>query len=157
MRRYALWSADPRPSPTDPEPEGRTHGFMPGIGGGFLGADRRSSSAVTLALVAALGVLTAGLALATVGLISEIRSMPSLDRADLAARRRLLDAALLGCASVPIALAFRDSLWRLVGTSTGQADLADLDRLLAVVAAVVISATFLIEMVAHVHEPAVPR
>jgi hypothetical protein len=30
-------------------------------------------------------------------------------------RRRLLDAALLGSASVPIALAFRDSLWWLVG------------------------------------------
>ena len=50
-------------------------------------------------------------------------------------RRRLLDATLVGSASVPIALAFRDSLWWLVGSSTQRASLADLDVLLAIVAA----------------------
>jgi len=230
----------------------------------ILGADRGSWSTVTPALVGALGILTAGLAFAALGLISEIRRMPTFDRAGPAgpdwladatglanrlsqrvgplepvgtaivravdrwawawvrrrpitaavltaagfaalfdvgslregyslsllvfvlvvawcgmfaflvavgsylgllrpsgrrpgASRRLLDAALLGCASVPIVLAFRDSLWRLVGTSTSQTGLADLDRLLIFVAASVICATLLLETFAHVHEPAVPR
>ena len=68
------------------------------------------------------------------------------------ARRRLLDATLLGCASVPITLAFRDSLWRLVGSSTGQAGLAGLDRLLIVVAASVVGVTFVAESIARIHE-----
>jgi hypothetical protein len=227
-----------------------------------LGADRRSWSTVTPALVGALGILTAGLAFAAAGLISETRRMPMIDRADAAGpdwladatglanrlsqrlgplepvgtaigravdrwawawvrrrpitaavltaagfatlfdvgslreghslpllvfvlvvawcgmfaflvaigsylglvrssarrqgtNRRLLDAALLGCASVPIVLAFRDSLWGLVGTSTSQAGLGDLDRLLILVAASVIGATFVVETIAHVHAPGV--
>jgi hypothetical protein len=226
-----------------------------------LGADRGSWSTVTPALVGALGILTAGLAFAALGLISEVRRMPGFNRADpaapdwladvtaLAARisqrlgplervgtaiiravdrwawvwvrrrpitaavltaagfaalfdvgslregyslpllvfvlvvawcgmfaflvaigsflglvrssarrqgayRRLLDAALLGCASVPIVLAFRDSLWGLVGASASQAGLGDLDRLLILVAASVIGATFVVETIARVHAPA---
>jgi hypothetical protein len=68
------------------------------------------------------------------------------------ARRRLLDAALLGCASVPITLAFRDSLWGLVGTSVAGAGLGDLDRLLISVAATVAGTTFLIETIARIHD-----
>ena len=68
------------------------------------------------------------------------------------ARRRLLDATLLGCASVPITLAFRDSLWGLVGTSAGQAGLAELDRLLVLVAAAVVGLTFVVETIARIHE-----
>jgi hypothetical protein len=229
----------------------------------ILAADRGSWSTVTPALVGALGILTAGLAFGAAGLISEIRQMPTFDRADPAApdwladatalasrmnqrlgplepigtgivqavdrwaaawvrrrpitaavltaagfaalfdvgslregyslrllvfvlvvawcgmfaflvaigsylglvrssarrqgaNRRLLDAALLGCASVPIVLAFRDSLWGLVGTSTGQAGLGDLDRLLIFVAASVICATFVVETIGHVHDAGAP-
>lgn len=68
------------------------------------------------------------------------------------ARRRLLDATLLGCASVPITLAFRDSLWGLVGSSTVAAGLAELDQLLILVAASVVGLTFLVETIARIHE-----
>ena len=67
-------------------------------------------------------------------------------------RRRLLDAVLLGCASVPIVLAFRDSLWGLVGTSASQAALGDLDRLLVTATAIVVSTTFLVETLARIHQ-----
>ena len=67
-------------------------------------------------------------------------------------RRRLLDAALVGSASIPIALAFRDSLWWLVGSSTERAGLADLDVLLAIVAASIAGATLVIETIGHVHD-----
>jgi hypothetical protein len=68
-------------------------------------------------------------------------------------RRRLLDAALVGSASVPIALAFRDPLWWLVGASTERASLADLDMLLAIVAASIAGAILVIETIGHVHDP----
>ena len=69
-----------------------------------------------------------------------------------AVRRRLLDAAVLGTASVPIVLAFRDSLWWLVGSSTERASLANLDLLLAFVAASIAGATLVIETIGHVHD-----
>jgi hypothetical protein len=69
-------------------------------------------------------------------------------------RRRLLDATLLGCASVPITLAFRDSLWGFVGIPASQAGLADLDRLLILVAASVVALTFVAETVARIHDRA---
>jgi len=71
-------------------------------------------------------------------------------------RRRLLDATLLGCASVPITLAFRDSLWGFVGTSTITPGLAELDRLLILVAASVVGLTFVVETIARIHERADP-
>ena len=67
-------------------------------------------------------------------------------------RRRMLDAALVGCASVPLALAFRDSLWWLVGSSTERGSLADLDRLLAILAASAAGATLVIETIGHIHD-----
>ena len=70
--------------------------------------------------------------------------------------RRLLDAALVGAASVPIALAVRDSLWWLVGSSTERANLADLDMLLAIVAASAAGLTFFIETIGHVHDARTP-
>ena len=68
------------------------------------------------------------------------------------ARRRFLDAALIGSGSVPIALAFRDSLWWLVGSSTERSGLAELAVLLAVVAASAAGATLVIETIGHVHD-----
>ncbi len=70
--------------------------------------------------------------------------------------RRLLDAALVGAASVPITLAVRDSLWWLVGSSTERANLADLDMLLAIVAASAAGLTFFIETIGHVHDARTP-
>lgn len=70
------------------------------------------------------------------------------------ARRRLLDAALAGCISVPVALALRDSFWWMVGSSVEHAGLADLDRLLALVAASAVAVTLLLETLGHVHDGA---
>ena len=67
-------------------------------------------------------------------------------------RRRVLDAGLVASASVPIALAFRDPLWLLVGSSIERASVADLDMLLAITAASAAGLTFLIETIGRVHE-----
>ena len=64
----------------------------------------------------------------------------------------MLDAAFVGSASVPIALAFRDSLWWLVGSSTERGSLADLDVLLVIVAASAAGATLVIETIGHIHD-----
>src|ERR1019366_9198573 len=61
----------------------------------ILGADRGSWSTVTPALVGALGIFTAGLALGALGLISEIRRMPTFDRAGPAGPDWLADATRL--------------------------------------------------------------
>jgi hypothetical protein len=46
-------------------------------------------------------------------------------------RRRALDAAATMCASVPVALALRDSLWWVVGSTSERAGLGQLWTLLA--------------------------
>ena len=74
-------------------------------------------------------------------------------RAPIGTRRRLLDSTLVGCAAVPIALAFRDWLWALVGSSSSAAGLVDLDRLLILVATTGFLATFVLETLGHRHEP----
>ena len=51
-------------------------------------------------------------------------TMPSTGR-----RRRLIDAVTLMCASVPVALAFRDSLWWAIGSTNGQPGLGPLATL----------------------------
>jgi hypothetical protein len=67
-------------------------------------------------------------------------------------RRRLLDAVLAGSASVPVALAFRDSLWWLVGTSVERSSLGDLDRLLGLTALAIAGATFVVETLGGVRD-----
>jgi hypothetical protein len=86
--------------------------------------------------------------LATVSYLGVVRPASPLT----GGRRRLVDAALVGSASVPIVLAFRDSLWGLVGTAAGQAGLGDLDRLLILMAASVFGVTLFVETLARVHE-----
>ena len=67
-------------------------------------------------------------------------------------RRRFLDAAVIGSASVPIALAFRDPLWWLVGSSAERSGLADLALLVVVVAASAAGLMLVIETIGHVHD-----
>src|SRR5207244_3743907 len=52
-------------------------------------------------------------------------------------RRRVIDASTLACASTPITLAFRDSLWWLVGSRVADAGVQQLEALLAVIGALV--------------------
>ncbi len=64
-------------------------------------------------------------------------------------RRRIIDAAVIGCASVPAALAFRDWLWWIVGASSGGSDrLARLLLTVAVGAALIVLAS---EAILRVH------
>jgi hypothetical protein len=54
-------------------------------------------------------------------------------------RRRAVDAAVIGCLAVPLALAFRDSLWWVFGSDTGGPDrLAELLALAAVATGVIL-------------------
>jgi hypothetical protein len=57
-------------------------------------------------------------------------------------RRRIIDAAVVGCAAVPVALAFREWLWWIVGTADGGAGrLGELLLIVAVVTAVIVFAS----------------
>jgi hypothetical protein len=56
-------------------------------------------------------------------------------------RRRAVDAAVIGCLAVPVALGFREWLWWVIGTDTGDPQrLAELLAVAAVVTAVVVFA-----------------
>src|SRR4029077_21235835 len=59
--------------------------------------------------------------------------------------RRLTDAAVIGCASVPVALAFRDELWWLIGAHQGGAGAGHLLELLAVAGASTFALVFAVE------------
>ncbi|HVC41596.1 MAG TPA: hypothetical protein VND54_06430 [Candidatus Saccharimonadales bacterium] len=63
------------------------------------------------------------------------------DRPAAGTRRRVIDAAVIGCAAVPVAVAFRDWLWWIVGTATGGAGrLAELLVIVGVAAAAIVFA-----------------
>jgi hypothetical protein len=70
-------------------------------------------------------IVTAG---AYVGLVSSAQPSHGM-------RRRLIDAAVVSAASVPVTLAFRDQLWAIAGSTTGGAGTARLSVLLSIVAA----------------------
>jgi hypothetical protein len=114
-----------------------------------VGALREGYSPPLLALV--LVVAWSGMFVLIVPTGSYLGIVRSPARID-GTQRRLLDAALVGTGAVPIALAFRDSLWWLVGSSIEGASLADLELLIAIVAASAAGLTFVIETVGHVHD-----
>ncbi|HEY6782591.1 MAG TPA: hypothetical protein VI296_05085 [Candidatus Dormibacteraeota bacterium] len=63
------------------------------------------------------------------------------DRPAAGMRRRIIDAAVVGCAAVPVALAFREWLWWIVGTADGGAGrLGELLLIVGVVTAVIVFA-----------------
>jgi hypothetical protein len=56
-------------------------------------------------------------------------------------RRRAVDAAVIGCLAVPVALGFREWLWRVIGSDAGGPErLAELLAVAAVVTAVIVFA-----------------
>ena len=65
--------------------------------------------------------------------------------------RRLLDAVVITCVSLLAALAFRNSLWWVVGRSADAAGLPALARLLAVTALSVFALVLVIETVLRSH------
>jgi hypothetical protein len=64
-------------------------------------------------------------------------------------RRRIIDAAVIGSAAVPVAVAFRDWLWWIVGTATGGA--GRLGELLLIVGVATALAVFASEAIFRVH------
>jgi hypothetical protein len=66
-------------------------------------------------------------------------------------QRRLADALVIAAASVPIALAFRDSLWPLIGVSPASAGIVELEALLVAAAATTFLAIVAAESVAGSH------
>src|SRR5438552_1109727 len=65
--------------------------------------------------------------------------------------RRLADAAVIGCASVPVALAFRDSLWWLIGVNQGAARAGHLLGLLLIVGVTTFFVVFAAESLVRAH------
>ena len=85
--------------------------------------------------------------IATVGsYLGLIRS----DRPARGTRRRLIDSAVLACATVPVALAFRDGLLRIAGSSP-DATLARVTLLLLLAATAAFAVTFTAESLTHTH------
>lgn len=68
-------------------------------------------------------------------------------------KRRLLHSAVVASAMVPIALAVRNSLWWIVGSSDALAHLPQLSELLAVAAILGFSTTFILESLPRFHSP----
>jgi hypothetical protein len=66
-------------------------------------------------------------------------------------RRRLADATVVAAAAVPVALAFRSSLWWLIGTTDAIAGLEELDVLLVLVATVTFVGVLGVETLAGIH------
>jgi hypothetical protein len=62
--------------------------------------------------------------------------------------RRPLDASTFACASTRIALAFRDSLWWLIGSRAAAAGVLQLEELIAVIGAIVFLVVLAVETVA---------
>ena len=67
-------------------------------------------------------------------------------------RRRLIDAAVISSASVPVALAFRASLWGVVGSTDASAGLGTLAWLLTTVAVGVFVLILVTESLAGIHK-----
>jgi uncharacterized membrane protein len=68
--------------------------------------------------------------------------------------RRALDAAVIGCAVVPVTLAFRDWLWWIVGANGGDVGPLALVELLAVVAVATFVLVFCVEaLMGSMHNP----
>jgi hypothetical protein len=74
------------------------------------------------------------------------------DRPAAGTRRRIIDAAVIGCAAVPVAVAFRDWLWWIVGAAGG--DAGRLGELLIVVAVATGIVVFTGESIFRVHPSA---
>ncbi len=68
-------------------------------------------------------------------------------------RRRLIDAAVVSCASVPVALAFRTWLWWVVGSTEASAGLGALASLLTIVAVGTFVLILVAESIAGRHAP----
>ena len=68
-------------------------------------------------------------------------------------RRRAIDAVTAACASVPVALAFRDSLWWVVGSAGDQAGFGQLALLVAVLGGAVFLAVLAAETGLALHSP----
>ena len=66
-------------------------------------------------------------------------------------RRRLIDAMVATCASVPVALALRDSLWWIVGSTGDRAGLGQLAMLLTVLGGAVFLVVLAVETALAVH------
>jgi hypothetical protein len=69
-------------------------------------------------------------------------------------RRRALDAAVVACVAMLVALAFRDSLWWLIGSHAGVAGLRQLAELLGLAALGSFGAVFAAESLRKWHAPA---
>jgi hypothetical protein len=67
------------------------------------------------------------------------------------ARRRLVDAAVIACVAALVALAFRNSLWWMVGTDASSAGNGQFAGLLGIAVVTAFAAGFAVESIMHTH------
>jgi hypothetical protein len=67
------------------------------------------------------------------------------------ARRRLIDATVIACLAVLVALAFRNSLWWIIGTNANSAGNGQFAGLLGIAVAAAFAAGFAIESIMRTH------
>ena len=66
-------------------------------------------------------------------------------------RRRLIDATVIACLAALVALAFRNSLWWIIGTNANAAGNGEFAGLLGIAVAAAFAAGFAIESIMHTH------
>ena len=66
-------------------------------------------------------------------------------------RRRLIDATVIACLAAPVALAFRNSLWWIIGTNANSAGNGQFAGLLGIAVAAAFAAGFAIESIMRTH------
>jgi hypothetical protein len=69
------------------------------------------------------------------------------------ARRQALDASVLTCIGLLVVLAFRNSLWWIVGSRAAEAGIPQIYALLGLTAATVFAVVFACESARHMHQP----
>lgn len=107
-------------------------------------------------LVLLVGIIGAGAIFAFVvaagSYLQIVRGRPS-EATVATSRRPLILAAVAASANVPVALAFRDSLWWLVGSTADEADISQLAALLGLVGLATFLIVMIIGLVVHRHTP----
>ncbi len=120
------------------------------IFGAFIALSQARESGIGSISLLFLFVPTLGM-FAFLSMISTYLGLVKSHRHLKAKDQRLVDAMVLASAAVPIALAFRNSLWWMVGSNESGGHLAQLSALLVASAITVFLAVLVFETIAGVH------
>jgi hypothetical protein len=119
--------------------------------GGWQAVREGYPSAVALLAISLLACGTFAVLVGAGGYLGLVRSGSAL----AGAARRALDAGVVSCTGVLVVLAFRNSLWWLVGSHAGSAGVLQMSALLGIGAVSFFSVVFGSETLLRAHQPAV--